>query len=266
MRHIPATVEVICLVLNYIIFAIFLLLPLAIFVIKKKKPRIMPWWAIFLILSVSSYVLVNLFFFLKYLSGWNPGGPELGFALILGWLYLPIFTIIFYCPLYILILLISRLTCIDKKKISIVVSVVIVIFIVAFWVYLSFDKEKRHIISNFTDIKIFDENLYLSGIVVDNTDVMKVKVPNGRFKKLQKDLQNKGYSEWTPLSTLESKNFSIAYKDNAGLIYSISPHRRTDGLIPVVVYDTKKNILYMIIAEGVGGDVVPMQNKYQNSH
>lgn len=118
--------------LHYLCMALFFSFPLIFFCALRRKAFIKQRWLKVVILAAAGYVLINACIYFKVRTGWMCAGPEVAFAVFFGWAYLPVFTLIFYGPLYLLSRLAGRLAKVNCAKIFVAVSLATVICLMCY--------------------------------------------------------------------------------------------------------------------------------------
>jgi hypothetical protein len=104
---------------------------------------------------------------------------------------------------------------------------------------------------NYTDIYGLSEKILSKSQNLNDGNGRTIKITNNEFIKIKKSFSKYGFSSWYPLFFISSGKFFLKDENN-DVIFS-RREKSINGRIPVIVYDKMNKLLYLIIADRIGG-------------
>lgn len=108
---------------------------------------------------------------------------------------------------------------------------------------------------NYSYIFGVDKSIIRTGNHHKDGDVISLKMSPEAFSKLKVDAKTIGFITWYPIDEhggITSGKFCLKGTPGNNLVFSAKT-MTLDGFTPVIAYDDKTQIVYFIIADGIGG-------------
>jgi len=109
---------------------------------------------------------------------------------------------------------------------------------------------------NFKNIFVLNDDLWARAKKISNADAFVIKLNKSEFERMKPILVKQGFTAWQPLYRICSGKFIL--ENNFGgtspsPVFSRNYTTKLQGIFPVIVYYSDEGLLYLVIADAIGG-------------
>lgn len=110
---------------------------------------------------------------------------------------------------------------------------------------------------NYKRVFLLTNELWVRAEKVSDADVFIIKLRKSEFEHIKPLLSIQGFQDWQPLYRVYSGKFELSINshgyNHTVPIFSVNKRTKLQGVFPVIVYYPNENLLYLVVADMIGG-------------